>query len=124
MARPRSVVELGRDAPMDMLLAPVYEDFLAIKDKCLGHGGFVVGPMGTSSTIKLLEYIKSAGTKTPNREFEERYLFDPPLAGVIYESHRTSDLSGGYAYVGIVDEIINNRHNQPYYNLMMKPGEG
>src|SRR5437762_3331621 len=106
---------------MDVLLAPVYQTFLAIRNQCLAHGGFVVGPIGAMTAEHLFNYSIENGVSDP--EFRHRFSFDPPLASVIYESHVHGGL-GGFRYFGLIDEIQLNADNQPYRFPKMKPGEG
>lgn len=105
---------------MDMLLAPVFQDFLGVRPQCLAEGGFVVGPMGPFTMIRLLEYAKECGRADPTTP--DRFEFDPWLPGVVYESHATG--GGGYRYVGLIDEIEINRCGGHYREPKMKPGEG
>ena len=106
---------------MDVLLAPVFESFLAVRDKCLAYGGFVVGPIGTMTAENLFEYSVENGAR--DTEFPHRFSFDPWLASVIYETH-VKEGPGGFRYLGLIDEIEINADIQPYRFPKMKPGEG
>src|SRR5687768_11580524 len=106
---------------MDVLLAPVYEDFLVILKQCLGEGGFVVGPMGESTAGTLFDYAHKYGRK--DKDFPHRFAFEPWLSGVVYESH-VSTGAGAFRYMGLIDEIEINAHHTPYRFPKMKPGEG
>lgn len=106
---------------MDVLLAPVFESFLAVRERCLAAGGFVVGPMGVGTAGALFEFALEAGV--PDKDLPHRFAFDPWLAGAIYESH-VSEGEGAFRYVGLIDEIEINNGGHRYRFPKMKPGEG
>ena len=106
---------------MDLLLAPVFEDFLNIRMACLDNGGFVVGPMGMTTAEELFDFAIEAGSR--DKEVPHRFSFDPWLPGAIYESH-VSDGSGAFRFMGLIDEIEINNDGHSYRFPKMKPGEG
>lgn len=106
---------------MDVLLAPVFESFLREREACLGHGGFVVGPIGVVTATDLFEECVSRGTRDPT--VRSRFTFAPMLPGIVYESHVSTGV-GGYRYVGLIDEIEINETNARYRDERMKPGRG
>ena len=106
---------------MDILLAPVFESFLAVRKECLAAGGFVVGPMGAGTAGTLFEFAMEACT--PDKEVPGRFRFEPWLAGAVYESH-VSTGEGAFRYLGLIDEIEINNDAHRYRHPKMKPGEG
>lgn len=106
---------------MDVLLAPVYESFLRERHACLRAGGFVVGPIGVVTATGLFEECVSRATRSPVSP--NRFAFSPLLPGIIYESH-TAIGTGGYRFIGLIDEIEINAGNLPYRHAAMKPGRG
>lgn len=106
---------------MDVLLAPVFESFLAVRKPCLDNGGFVVGPMGMGTAEELFEFALVAGKR--DKAVPHRFTFDPWLAGAVYESH-VSMGDGAFRYMGLIDEIEINNDGHSYRFPKMKPGEG
>jgi hypothetical protein len=109
------------DWPMDVLLAPVYESFLAVHKSCLECGGFVVGPIGVSTAENLFTFACEAGRR--DEDAPCRFNFAPWLPGIVYESHVESG-EGGFRYMGLIDQIEINDDNHIYRFPKMKPGEG
>ncbi len=107
---------------MDVLLAPVYQSFLETLDDYLGHGkGFVVGPVGTTTATDLFMQCAERGKRDPSGA--ARFSFRPLLPGIVYESHVAVG-TGGYRYVGLIDEIEINETGDRYRYESMKPGRG
>jgi len=106
---------------MDVLLAPVFEDFLNIRKPCLDSGGFVVGPTGTMTAEALFDFAIEAGKCDKERPY--RFTFEPWLAGAVYESH-VSVGTGAFRFMGLIDEIEINSDGHRYRDRKMKPGEG
>ena len=58
---------------MDVLLCPVQSFFTSVYEPCIKAGGFVVGPIGSGTAGRLLEFAASAGLRDP--DFPHRYSF-------------------------------------------------
>ena len=95
---------------MDVLLAPVFQSFLEIRQKCLDNGGFVVGPIGVTTAEELFAFAVKEGVR--DKESPHRFAFDPWLAGAVYESH-VEEGNGAFRYVGLIDEIEINKRRPP-----------